>query len=69
MIGLAEQLKYTRIHVFTDCQPAIKVAFNGGIPSEKVDIILQIKECVNCLSDSGNDTIVHWVPGHRDRRE
>ena len=21
---------------------------------------------VNRLSDSGNDIIVHWVPGHRD---
>ena len=52
IIGLEEQLKDTRIHVFTDCQPAIKAAFNGGIPSGKVDIILQIKECVNCLSDS-----------------
>ena len=31
-----------------------------------IDIILQIKECVNCLSDSENDIIVHWVPGHRD---
>ena len=66
MIGLKEQLKDIRIHVFTDCQPAIKAAFNGGIPSGKVDIILQIKECVNCFSDSGNDIIVHWVPGHRD---
>ena len=65
MIGLEEQLKDTRIHFFTDCQPAIIAAFNGGIPSGKVDI-LQIKECVNCLSDSGNGIIVHWVPGHRD---
>ena len=66
MIGLEEQIKDTQIHFFTDCQPAIKAAFNGGIPSGKVDIILQIKESVNCLSDSGNDIIVHWVPGHRD---
>ena len=66
MIGLEEQLKDTGIYVFTDCQPAIKAAFNGGIPSGKVDIIVQIKECVNCLADSGNDIIVHWVPGHRD---
>ena len=66
MIGLDEQIKDTQIHFFTDCQPAIKAAFMGGIPSGKVDIILQIKESVNCLSDSGNDIIVHWVPGHRD---
>ena len=49
MIGLEEKLKDTKINVFTDCQPAIKAAFNGGIPSGKVDIILQIKECVNCV--------------------
>ena len=49
MIGLEEKLKDTKIHDFTDCQPAIKAAFNGGIPSGKVDIILQIKECVNCV--------------------
>ena len=66
MIGLEEQIKDTQIHFFTDCQPAIKAAFNGGLPSGKVDIILQIKESVNCLSDGGNDIIVHWVPGHRD---
>ena len=66
MIGLEEQLKDSRIHVFTDCQPAIIAAFNADIPSGKVDIILQIKECVNCFSDSGNDIIVHSVPGHRN---
>ena len=66
MIGLEEQLKETRIHVFTDCQPVIIAAVNGGIPSEEVEIILLIKECVNYLSDSGNDIIVHLVPGHRD---
>ena len=49
MIGLKEKLKDTKIHDFTDCQPAIKAAFNGGIPSGKVNIILQIKECVNCV--------------------
>ena len=32
MIGLEEQIKDTRIHFFTDCQPAIKAVFNGGIP-------------------------------------
>ena len=65
MIGLEEQLKETRILVFIDCQPASIAAFNGGILSGEEDIILLIKECVSCLSESGNDIIVHLVPGHR----
>ena len=46
--------------------PMIIAAFNSGYLSGKVDIVLQIKECFNRWSDSGNDIIVHWVPGHRD---
>ena len=45
--------------------PMIIAAPNRGLPSGKVDILLHIKECVNRLSDSGNDIIVHWVPEHR----
>ena len=59
MVSLDDQiqLKDRNIHFFTGCQPAIIAAFNSSIPSGKVDIILQIKECV---------TKLHWVPGHRD---
>ena len=68
MVSLDDQiqLKDRKIHFFTDCQPAIIAAFNSSIPSGKVDIILQIKECVTKLSDRGNIILVHWVPGHRD---
>ena len=68
MVSLDDQiqLKDRKIHFFTDCQPAIIAAFNSSIPSGKVDIILQIKECVTKLSDRGNILLVHWVPGHRD---
>ena len=68
MVSLDDQiqLRDRKIHFFTDCQPAIIEAFNSSIPSGKVDIILQIKECVTKLSDRGNILLVHWVPGHRD---
>ena len=39
---------------------------HSSIPSGKIDIVLQIKECVTNLPDRGNIISVHWVPGHRD---
>ena len=46
--------------------PMIIAVSNSGLPSGKVDIALHIQKCVNHLSDSGNDIIVHWVPENRD---
>ena len=53
------------IHIFTDCQEAIVLAFGNQIPSNKIEIITSIKQHINQISEKGNKIHVHWVPGHK----
>ena len=50
----------------TSVLPSVSYRSLFGREGRAENIILQMKESVNCLSDSGNDITVHWVPGHRD---
>ena len=74
IIGLEITLKYLAeeaevsnrsIHIFTDCQSAIESVFGNGMPSYKVDTVLNIRRISSYLKDRGNSVVVHWIPGHK----
>ena len=54
------------IHVFTDCQGAIVLAFQNQIPTNKIEIVTSIKQHITQIAEKGNKILVHWVPGYRD---
>ena len=66
LLGDMESIKNRTVHVLTDCQPAIKTAFGGQIPWNKIDILLDIKNSISKINEKGNEIKVHWVPGHKD---
>ena len=54
------------IHILTDCQPAIKIAFGNQLPKNKTDIVFDIKNSLGKIQERNNKIIVHWVPGHKE---
>ena len=61
-----ESIKNRTVHVLTDCRPAIKTAFGGQIPRNKIEILLDIKNSISKINENGNEIKVHWVPGHKE---
>ena len=54
------------IHVFTDCQGAIVLAFQNQILTNKMEIVTSIKQHITQIGEKENRIHVHWVPGHKD---
>ena len=65
---LAEEAKISNrsIYIFTDCQSAIESVFGNGMPSFKVDTVLNIIRITSYQKDRGNSVVVHWIPGHKE---
>ena len=61
-----EYVQNRSVHILTDCQPAIKTAFGGHLPSCKIETVISINESMNKICGRGNEVKIHWVPGHKD---
>ena len=54
------------IHLFVDCQPAMKATFSSDIPSANFTVIIGCRKIVLQLEKSGNFLQTHWIPGHKN---
>ena len=61
-----EYVQNRSVHILTECQPAIKTAFGGHLPSCKIETVISINESINKICGRGNEVKIHWVPGHKD---
>ena len=61
-----EYVQNRSVHILTDCQPAIKTAFGGHLPSCKIETVISIHESMNKICGRGNEVKIHWAPGHKD---
>ena len=65
-IADVSEVENRNIHVFTDCQGAIVLAFQNQIPTNKIEIVTSIKQHITQIGEKGNKKHVHLVPGHKD---
>ena len=60
----SQKIKHKEIHLFVDCQPAIRTIFSTTMPDANIALVVECRQMVKSL-DENNKLSVHWIPGHK----